>query len=279
MRRGVAEVRQAFGHGVGGGCGHLAGEAAVREEEHGVRVRGGDRVVRHHDDGPAVQAHGFLEEAQDVARAAGVEGAGRFVREDHARFGDEGAGDGDTLALASGELVGAVAEAVAEPDLGEDLLRAGPVDAPPGEPERQGGVLGDGQRRQQVVLLEDEADPAAAEPGEGRLGAARHLLAVDHHDAAVGPVQSGRALQERGLAGAGGPHHGGERPAPQTQGHVVECGHGVVGALTGPVRLADLDEAQGLAAVPCRSAAARPARTSEHGLSPSTVVVTALSAP
>ena len=42
-----------------------------------------------------------------------IEGRGRFVQHDQLRFEDQGAGDGDTLALSARELVG-----IAVPDLG-----------------------------------------------------------------------------------------------------------------------------------------------------------------
>lgn len=199
--------------------------------------------MRHHDHGPAVHPYRLLEQAQHIARTARVQRTGRLVREDHPGFGDERTGDGHTLPLSSGELVGQVAEPVTETDGRQDLLDPRTVDAPPGEPERQDRVLRDGQRRQQVVLLEHEADPAAPEPRQLGLAAARHLRAVHHHDAAVGPVEPGRALQQRGLAGPRGPHHGGERAPRQAERHPVQGGHGT---LPGAERPADLDQPQSL---------------------------------
>ena len=60
---------------------------------------------------------------EDVAAGARVERAGRLVGEDDLGPGDERAGDRDALLLAAGELGGPVAQAVAEPDAGDDLAR------------------------------------------------------------------------------------------------------------------------------------------------------------
>src|SRR3546814_1200073 len=55
----------------------------------------------------------------------GVEGGGRLVEQQDARFQHQSAGDGDALALAAGELMGvAEAEAAAQPDLVERPLDA-----------------------------------------------------------------------------------------------------------------------------------------------------------
>ncbi len=169
--------------------------------------------------------------------AARVQGAGRLVREDHPGLGDQRAGDGDPLALTAGELVGAVTEPVAETDRGEDLLGPRTVDAPPGELQRQHRVLRDGERVQQVVLLEHEPDPTPPEPRQLGLGPARHLRAVDHHDPAVRPVEPRRALQQRRLAGPRRTHHRRERPALQAQRDPVQRGHRAVVTAVGPAHL------------------------------------------
>ena len=54
----------------------------------------------------------------------GVEVAGGFVGEDDGGLVDEGAGDGDALALTAGELVGLVVHAGLEADGGEGSFGA-----------------------------------------------------------------------------------------------------------------------------------------------------------
>ena len=50
----------------------------------------------------------LVEEGHDLIAGVGVEVAGGLVGEDDGGLVDEGAGDGDALALAAGELVGLV---------------------------------------------------------------------------------------------------------------------------------------------------------------------------
>ena len=70
-------------------------------------------VVGDHDDGLAEFLVEPLEEFQDFFGAGRVEVSGVFVVEDDVGVGDDGAGDGDALFLAAGELAGEVVEAVA----------------------------------------------------------------------------------------------------------------------------------------------------------------------
>lgn len=242
MRRGSSPrcaSRSATASGVGASI--RPASLLVRQEQHRVGVGGGDRVVGHHHHGPAVHPHRLSEQPQHLPRAAGVQGSRRLVREDHAGVGDQRAGDRDPLPLTSGELVGAVPETVPEPDGGEDVLGPAPVDPAARELQRQHGVLRDRQRLQQVVLLEHEAHPATPEACQLRLAAARQLRAVHPYDPAVRPVQTGRALEQRGLARPRGPHHRGESAPAEAQGDPVQGGHGTVARA---VRLADLDQPQ-----------------------------------
>ena len=54
--------------------------------------------------------------AADVAAGAGVEGGERFVEEQQAGLGGQGAGEGDALGLPAGQGAGPVAGVVGEPD-------------------------------------------------------------------------------------------------------------------------------------------------------------------
>ena len=59
----------------------------------------------------------MLEEVEDLGLDGDVEGGDGFVGDDEFRLWGEGAGDGDALALAAGELVGVLAhEAAVEAD-------------------------------------------------------------------------------------------------------------------------------------------------------------------
>ena len=91
-------------------------EAAV---EHPADAVGGAQhlgVVGGADDGDAVAGVEFLEQLDDLGAGLRVEVAGGFVGENDARGVRQGAGDGDALLLAAGELEGLVVEAVAKAD-------------------------------------------------------------------------------------------------------------------------------------------------------------------
>jgi hypothetical protein len=93
-----------------------------------------------------------------------------------------------------------------------------------GQPQRQRHVLRRGQRRHQVERLEHEAHPLPAQLGQRAFAETAERHPVDDHLAAGGAVQAGRAVQQRGLAGAGRTHDGGERGVRDLQVDGVQRG-------------------------------------------------------
>ena len=128
---------------------------------------GGGGIVRHHDDGDAVVIHGSAKESQRRETRRRVEGARRFVREDHRRVGNEGAGDSDALALATRQGADVSRFQSREPHRPQDVAQRAMVPRP--QATRQQHVLLDGQRRQEVVRLEDEANLFPPEAAQGPL--------------------------------------------------------------------------------------------------------------
>ena len=161
---------------------------------------------------------------------APVQRAGRLVGEHDLRLAHERPGDRDALLLAAGELRGAVAGAVAEPDLRERLADRGAAEAPAGEPRGQRDVLRRGQRAEQVERLEDEADVVAPQRRERALAHRAEVAAAELRAARRGAVEPGGDLQQRRLAGARRPHHGGERPAVEGERDAVERAHRALAA-------------------------------------------------
>ncbi len=153
----------------------------------------------------------FAQELEDVLAGGRVERAGGLVGQHQAPLADQGPGDGGALGLAAGDLVGeAVGDLGVEAHLferGEGGL-AGLADAHAVEFERQGRVLGGGQARHQVVVLEDVADVAAAQRGQLLLGERRERRALDDDLARGGRVEAPGEVEQGGLAGAGGAHDG-----------------------------------------------------------------------
>ncbi len=86
------------------------------------------------------------------------------------------------------------------------LARAhGRILAPAGDHQGNGRVLGRGQSRQEVVLLEHEADVLGPEPGLRPIAHPGDVVAEDGHLAFVGVEDAGDHREQRGLAAARGP--------------------------------------------------------------------------
>ena len=120
--------------------------------------------------------------------------------------------------------MGLEAGAVSEPDGVEGLPGLGAVQGTPGQARGHGDVVGGTQGGDEVVLLEDEADVAGAEPGP--LGGTHPGgEGAEHgHLSAGGLIEAGHAVQQRGLARPGGPDDGGEAALGQVGVDVVQGG-------------------------------------------------------
>src|SRR5689334_13204079 len=96
---------------------------AISQFEHAAGARREPAVVRDDDEGGAMRSGEAQHDLEYLVGGVRVEVAGGLIRE-HARWlGGERAGEGTTLALASRELARLMLEAVAQPDVGQDLLR------------------------------------------------------------------------------------------------------------------------------------------------------------
>ena len=137
----------------------------------------------------------------------------------------QGAGDGDALLLAAGELGRAVLEAVPQADGLDHVVEPSRVGLAAGKRAGQGDVLGRGQRRHQVERLEDEADPVAAELRELAVVELRDVGVADQHGAGGEVVEAGDAVHQRRLARAGRAHDGGEAAGAELDGDAVEGAH------------------------------------------------------
>ena len=127
---------------------------------------------------------------------------------------DQRPGAGDALLLAAGELGWAGGSSRSpQADGVDDRVEPGLVGLAAGDRQRQQDVLLGGQRRQQVELLEDEADLVAAQLGQAGVAQAGDLGVADVDLAAGDRVEAGQAVHQRRLAGAGRAHDRGE-PAP-----------------------------------------------------------------
>lgn len=171
-----------------------------------------------------------LELQLHLAAQLQVEGAERLVEEEHLRVVDQGAGDGDALLLAAGQLVRLALREVAE--LNElqhvvDLLLHR-LDAAPAQTE--GDVLGDVQVREERVALKDGVDGPLV---RGQVG---DVPAAERDGAGGGLLQPRDHPQGGGLAAAGRSEQGEEGALGDGQVERLDGGEGTV-------RLADPGEA------------------------------------
>ncbi len=159
----------------------------------------------------------------------GVESAEGFVEEEDLGFDGEGAGEGDALALAAGELGGVSVSVHIElhelqqgQDAAADILARGAFAARL-DAQAEGDVFEDGHMAEEGVVLEDEADAALA--GVERGG----VLAVEVDGAAVGGIQPGDDAEEGGFAATGGTEQSDEGAGWDGEGDAVQGLEGAEG--------------------------------------------------
>mmetsp|Transcript_33575 Transcript_33575/g.73269 ORF Transcript_33575/g.73269 Transcript_33575/m.73269 type:complete len:581 (+) Transcript_33575:892-2634(+) len=206
---------------------------AVAHDDDAVAVFDSGEAVRHSDARAALgQA---LQRRLDALLRLGVEGGGGLVAHHEARLAHEGACDGHALLLAAAQLQPAL------PDhrrvlLGElrahrfvELRGLGGVHdlllGDPGAPE--GDVVEERVVEERRVLRHDGG--GGADGGEGEVAG---VLLVQEHRAGRRIVHPQQHLQQRGLAGAGGPDDGDVLAAADVEGHAAQ--HLAVGVVPEP---------------------------------------------
>jgi hypothetical protein len=175
-----------------------------------VGLEGDCPVVGDHDDGEALVAVELFQEGEDFAAGFLVEVAGGLVGEKELGLGDQGAGDGGALHLASGELARLVGEAMAEADEVEELL--GSLDecgfVPPitedavADHDRREDVFERRELRKQVIELKDHSELLVAEDVASARGEVVDAAATKVNFAGVGGVERAEQVQERAFAAA-----------------------------------------------------------------------------
>src|SRR5699024_6624830 len=108
------------------------------------------------------------------------------------------------------QLRGEVPEPVRDPQPRHELAPPRPVWSTTGQGGAEVDVLARGQVREQVAVLEHEADAVPALGGERTVVERAELPVTEQDLPRGGLVQAGQAVQERGLARAGGAHDRGE---------------------------------------------------------------------
>src|SRR5258708_2232869 len=230
-------------------CAFVADDGAVVEVDDAPAERVDDLgVVRRHDERRAELLHA-REELDDLPARDRVEVARRLVGDEHPRTVDEGTRDRDTLLLATGELAREVPAAVGQPDERERALGllAHDVTRVSGDDEREGDVLRDGLRRQELEVLEHHADQAAK--GRGlRAAEPRAVPVVGDHPAGRRQLLAEKEADERRRGGGRRSDEECEVALIDREVHIAERG-GAVG-----VALADVFQTDQIRSVPLPSA-------------------------
>ena len=148
-----------------------------------------------------------------------VEGAGRLVGQQQRPASGDRPGDRHPLLFTPGQLAGEPAPDGSQAKRVQQAAGAGHRRFRPDavQFQRERHVLGGGQRREQVGLLEDEADLPPQRLGEPGLVQAGQVAAGQQDPAGGRPVQPARQPQQGRLARTAGPHDGHElaRADPQ----------------------------------------------------------------
>ena len=138
---------------------------------------------------------------EHVAGGRQVERTGGLVGEEELRPFGEGAGDGHALLLAAGHLGREMVRTVGE---AHQFEGGGRVERMRGEFGRHLDVLISGQRRHQVVELEDEADLADGGTAVSSVVVHGRQVGVAVPDVAGGrTIHAADEIEQRALAGAG----------------------------------------------------------------------------
>jgi len=127
------------------------------------------QAVRDHQKAAAGARHEVTRQRQHVVGGLLVEIAGRLVREQQRGLDRERPADRDPLLLAAGQLLGVAFQESAEPEPLDQLRLPGGI-VPARDPRLEGEIVFDGKARDQVELLEDQAQPVAPQRCAPRIG-------------------------------------------------------------------------------------------------------------
>src|SRR6266851_6997229 len=210
-----------------------------------VCARGDDRVVRDHQNGFVVLADQLIDEGHDFIGALAVQVARGLIAKQESRVRDDGARDGDALFLSAGKLPRIVIHAVGEIDDGESgfhvlaALRLGKL----GQEQRKLDVLKRREHGDEVVHLENKTDVAGAPLRQLAARHVRNFVTVDGDAARGGHVETTQEIEQRGLAGAAGPHKRDEVTLVDVEIQALENLDFFAAAAVSLVQTANLDEA------------------------------------
>src|SRR5256885_698938 len=157
-------------------------------------------VVGRHDQSRAELVHAN-EKLDDLPAGHWIEVPSRLVGDEDLRATHERARDRGALLLAAGELIGEVIASLREPDQRKGALGllARLFFGVTRDQERETDVLGDRSSREELEVLEDDADPAA-QLGDSRTAHPDDVLPIDPDPARRGELIADEKADERRLS-------------------------------------------------------------------------------
>ena len=174
----------------------------------------------HDAHGPSA-TNALEQEFQHAQRPPRVQIAGRLVAQHQPGRVDQGAGNGHPLHFPAGQMPRPVVGAPVETDSRQHgprpLVRLDRI--PVEQPQRQGDILRQGEMRQEMKGLKDEAEVPPPQAGEGILIQGRQVPVPQLDPAPVHPLQSGDAVEQGGFADPRLAHDGHGLPGRQKHGH------------------------------------------------------------
>ena len=173
-------------------------------------------VVRDEDRRGTGVAQDQLDLPPEIGAQGRIEAREGLVEKHDLGLGRKGTRQRDTLALATGQLVRVAVGLVLKADELERALRLGSGAARHSEAD----VPLDGEMREERVVLEDHADPAALRRHPRAV--ARDDTAAHGHGASLRPLEACDQAQQGRLAGAGRPEDREDLAGPNLEGHVVD---------------------------------------------------------
>jgi hypothetical protein len=142
------------------------------------------------------------QQVDDLVAGGLVQVAGGFIGEEYLGPGGIGAGDGHALLFTTRELPGVMAGAGGQSNALQGLVGAAGGVRRPGQLQGQQDVFARGEGRQELEVLEDEANPAAAQGGAAILVQGIQGLTTEPDGTGGGIVKTGQEPQQGGLTGA-----------------------------------------------------------------------------
>jgi hypothetical protein len=182
----------------------------------------------HQHRGPGLR-HELEKEVEHRVPRGLVEIARGLVGEDQVGLPRQGAGDGHALLLAARELLGIALGQCGEAETVDQVPVARGV-VPPAQTGLKRDIGGHGQRRDEVELLKHQPRMPAPDPRARRVGQGRQVVAHQPHMPRIRRVQPPGKVEKGAFPRPAFAGEGQRLAPPEGQGHVVEHGHGRIGA-------------------------------------------------